>query len=668
MRFIHSVQGRIYAAFATIATIIVLVGGVSIAMMYSAETLFDQYRQAARQSLEINDYVRDVETLRQVFSDYARAPSAAGEARIREMVLDVATTDADGLAFFHADPVSLDAIARVTEQAQQYGVTFDTLIAALSSGAYIESLPETRTLRELGESMSALYNAMADRAKDAQNALGPQIVEQQHNQFITIVAVGLLGLVAGVALAVLTARWLGGTIARLTGTMRALSGGDYELEIAGIDARNELGEMARALATFRDNGKQVLQADAERAARAAETQARAEMMARFQGEFDLVIARAMQGDFSGRIDAGYGDAEIDRISDNLNAVLASVEAALDEAGSVLGALARADLRQRMVGVYAGVFDQLKLATNHVADKLADMVGELRDTSRALKLATGEILAGANDLSERTTRQAATIEQTSAAMEQMASIVSLNAERANEASGSAETVTRAVESSSVVMAKATDAMDRISASSSKISNIIGMIDDIAFQTNLLALNASVEAARAGEAGNGFAVVAVEVRRLAQSAAEASSEVKVLIEQSAEEVRTGTRLVGDAAGRLEAIIDGVRDTSRAMESIASDSRAQAAGIAEVNVAVRQMDEATQHNAALVEEMNASIEQTEGQAGKLDAVVATFTLADGVVSPRPAASSEAETGARGLIGKVRQAAKTYFGGAAAEDWNEF
>jgi methyl-accepting chemotaxis protein len=221
-----------------------------------------------------------------------------------------------------------------------------------------------------------------------------------------------------------------------------------------------------------------------------------------------------------------------------------------------------------------------------------------------------------------------------------------------------------------MARATEAMERITASSAKISNIIGMIDDIAFQTNLLALNASVEAARAGEAGKGFAVVAVEVRRLAQSAAQASREVKTLVDQSAGEVRGGTRLVQDAATRLTAIVVAARSSSGLMHAIAQASREQASAIEEVNGSVRQMDEMTQHNAALVEETNAAIENTEAQASELDRIVGIFTL-----EPRDEVdeASPAETPAprqRRAPAKSRPAPRRAVAGNTAleEDWSEF
>ena len=260
------------------------------------------------------------------------------------------------------------------------------------------------------------------------------------------------------------------------------------------------------------------------------------------------------------------------------------------------------------------------------------------------------------------------------MEQLASTVQQNAQRAKDASGVAAGVTRTAEEGGQVMQHATEAMERITASSGKISNIIGLIDDIAFQTNLLALNASVEAARAGEAGKGFAVVAVEVRRLAQSAAKASSEIKGLIEQSGIEVRGGSKLVAEAASKLTAMLTAARTSNTLMEGIARDSQEQAASIDEVNAAVRTMDEMTQHNAALVQETNASLEQAEGQASELDRIVEVFTLAAGSTpapaAPAPVEKSPPRPAVRDLQDKVRQAAKTYLGGNAAEEleWSEF
>jgi methyl-accepting chemotaxis protein len=219
-----------------------------------------------------------------------------------------------------------------------------------------------------------------------------------------------------------------------------------------------------------------------------------------------------------------------------------------------------------------------------------------------------------------------VAQTSSAMDQLAETVAENARRAEAASVQAQSVAKTAEQAGAVMNEANEAMTRISTSSTKISSIIGLIDDIAFQTNLLALNASVEAARAGDAGKGFAVVAVEVRRLAQSAANASAEVKALIEQSGAEVNGGSKLVSEAGKKLEAMLSGIRESTELVDGIARATQQQAGTISEVSTAVRQIDEMTQHNAALVEQTNAAIEQTEGQAQELDKIVDVFIVNDG------------------------------------------
>ncbi|AVF05862.1 methyl-accepting chemotaxis protein [Devosia sp. I507] len=489
---------------------------------------------------------------------------------------------------------------------------------------------------------------------------------------------GLIGVVGGAAVVAfgaigfLASRLITRPIPKLAATMDVVAQGNYEVDVPYTDKGNEVGAMARAVEVFRENGLRVSQmTEAEAARIVADEEKRRLMMTELQAAFGEVVDAAVSGDFTKRVHAEFPDAELNSLAGSVNNLVETFDRSVAEVGEVLGAMANTDLTRRMTGQYEGAFAKLKSDINAVGEKLTEVVLQLRRTSGSLKSATGEILSGANDLSERTTKQAATIEETSAAMEQLASTVLSNAERAKQASASASQVTRTAEEGGQVMDAANEAMERITASSAKISNIIGMIDDIAFQTNLLALNASVEAARAGDAGKGFAVVAVEVRRLAQSAASASSDVKALIEQSSGEVTTGSKLVGEAAGKLASMLEAIRENTQSLEAIARDSAEQATSIEEVTAAVRTMDEMTQHNAALVEETNAAIEQTEAQATELDRIVEIFAIDQGGMDLMAAPATAPRQAHPAPSKPTQKAAKAYLsqGNAAiAADWDEF
>ena len=481
-----------------------------------------------------------------------------------------------------------------------------------------------------------------------------QVIAQQLRN--GLIALGLaLAAMAGLGLFLM--RRVTVPLRELAAVADRLAHADFDVTLRGAGRRDELGDLVRAVEVFRANGLRMAEMTTAEAAAIIRSQAeRAKMMAELQAAFGNVVDAAIQGDFSRRVNASFSDAELNALAGGVNTLVETVDRGIAATGDVLGALAKADLTRRVEGDFGGALGRLRDDTNLVADQLSEVVTRLRGTSRSLRSATGEILAGANDLSMRTTKQAATIEETSAAMEQIATTVLDNAKRADEASGIATAVTGAAEHSGQVMRDANVAMARITTSSGKISNITGLIDDIAFQTNLLALNASVEAARAGDAGKGFAVVAVEVRRLAQSAAEASKEIKVLVEASGLEVASGSRLVAEAATQLDAMLVSMRQNNALMDTIAQDNREQSSSIEQINVAVRQMDEMTQHNAALVEETNAAIEQTENQAVELDNIVDVFVLADSQRA-RPAARASAPSATYRSHGNV----------AVKADWEE-
>lgn len=488
-------------------------------------------------------------------------------------------------------------------------------------------LPEARDqLPSFDTTFKALESAMAavsDAIELANQESNEQASIAARNATIANWSSVALTLVLVTAMLILGRRYVSGPLMRLTTIMRKLANGDADFTLDGIQRIREIDGMQGVVSTYQNalNDRDHLASETERTT--AAMRQRSDEAAALNREFGRVVAAAVNGDFTQRVEGSYSDDSLTALTEGFNKLVEGVDRAIAETGAALSALAEADLTHRVTGNYSGALARLKDDTNSVADKFTSIVEQLRGTSSQLKTATEEILSGANDLSDRTGKQAARIAETSSNIDQLASTVRRNAERAVEASRNAQDVRKAASEGGAVMAAANAAMERITASSSKISNIIGLIDDVAFQTNLLALNASVEAARAGESGKGFAVVAIEVRRLAQSAAEASAQVKQLIEQSAGEVATGSQLVSKAASAIEAMLHSIQRNNDLMDNIARESSQQAESIADVNLAVREMEEMTQQNAALVEETNAAIEQTESQARELDDIVDVFTL---------------------------------------------
>ena len=441
-------------------------------------------------------------------------------------------------------------------------------------------------------------------------------------------------------------RSVSGPVVALERRMRGLAEGDTASEIPGVARGDEIGKMALALATFRD-------AAIEKARLAAEA-----LSQRSMSEQERAAREAEKA----------AEAEADRVT-------------IEALGRGLAAMADGDLTYRIETEFAPKAAQLKTDFNAAIAQLQQAVSVVVANIAGIRSGAGEISQAADDLSRRTEQQAAGLEETAAALDEITATVNKTASGARQASDVVQAAKGDAETSGVIVRDAVQAMQAIEGSSDQISQIIGVIDEIAFQTNLLALNAGVEAARAGEAGRGFAVVASEVRALAQRSAEAAKEIKTLISTSSTQVGSGVKLVGQTGEALQRIVDRVAEIDGLVSEIAASAQEQAIGLAEVNTAVNQMDQVTQQNAAMVEQSTAASHSLAQEAQSLQASVARFKVGSAAQvaaaparapAPAPASSAPAKPAHR-----MVQALKTLGrGGAApaqqaapAEDgWEEF
>lgn len=391
----------------------------------------------------------------------------------------------------------------------------------------------------------------------------------------------------------------------------------HQRSIIGGLTTTHVGTISVGGRTFRLTANPIT-TDKGRSGTVVEWEDRTEEVA-IESEIDQLVAAASQGDFSRSIELTGKTGFFLSLSRGLNQIVGTTQTALTDVSEALATISQGDLTQRVTRDYSGLFLQLKNDLNNTSDKLVYVVSAINNSSGAITTGASEIMSGMSDLSIRTEQQASSLEETAASMEEMTTSVGTSADNSQSANDLSQDAESQATSGGEVVDEAIVAMKSINDASKRISDIIGVIDEIAFQTNLLALNAAVEAARAGEQGRGFAVVASEVRQLAQRSANAAKEIKDLINESVTRVDNGTVLVNKSGETLSSILLAVKNVGEKVHQIAGTAREQASGINQVNQAVMQMDDMTQQNSALVEEASAAsnnlLQQAESMAKEME-----------------------------------------------------
>lgn len=463
-------------------------------------------------------------------------------------------------------------------------------------------------------------------------ALESSLTERNASGMVQQVIVGLVIAAGGIIAMWFVARTIASPITRMTGAMERLARSDVSIEVPGLDRIDEIGAMAAAVSVFRENAIQKTTMEEDSARDRVEREAQ---KAKESAESQFVV---------------------------------------DALATGLQRLADGDVAYRITTPFAAHLDTLRTDFNMSLSKLHETLQAVMENARGIDGGASEIRSAADDLAKRTEEQAASVEQTAATLQEITKTMQDSTRRAEEAGVLVSRTRLGAEKAGDVVRTAVQAMQQIEKSSSDISNIIGVIDEIAFQTNLLALNAGVEAARAGDAGKGFAVVAHEVRELAQRSANAAKEIKALINASGEQVHIGAALVGDTGRSLETIVGEVQQINSHVNAIVESAREQSVGIQEINTAVGSIDRGTQQNAAMVEESTAASHSLAGEAQALSSLISQFNLGKGAgpsetSPPIRLAAHNPRHGASSARPSVRKTANASGASSAAEkSWNEF
>lgn len=403
----------------------------------------------------------------------------------------------------------------------------------------------------------------------------------------------LIALIAGGGITWFALTRISGPIGGLTARMKGLAQGDIEHQIPYVARNDEIGAMAQALLVFRDAARDKI--------------------------------RMEQANEQARI-----RAEEERVRTQQETIHRERELVTSSFGAGMARLAAKDLSFRLTETLPDAYAKLQSDFNSAMDSLSEALSSVADRAETITGSTGEIASAATDLARRTEQQAAALEETAASVDEITTTGRKAAEGAEHARTVVANAKADAQKTGQVVRQAVAAIGDIEKSSAQMSQIIGVIDEIAFQTNLLALNAGVEAARAGDAGRGFAVVASEVRGLAQRSAEAAKEIKGLISSSSAKVSQGVGLVAATGSALERILAQVDDINEIMVNIASGAQTQAAGLAEINTTINHMDQNTQQNVAMVEQTTTASAALEQQSQQLTELIGAFRLSQAGSAP--------------------------------------
>jgi methyl-accepting chemotaxis protein len=505
----------------------------------------------------------------------------------------------------------------VAQEAEQAAASRDPA----KRGDMFNLLTKTGRLTDLRATVKAFDDEQqADMVKSTKDE-----EESQSAADMLLIAGGVISALLSGLMGWILSRAIARPVGAMTDAMQRLASGDNTVEVPAVGRKDEVGSMAGAVQTFKDAAIEKLRLEKE----AADQREAAEAQRR------------------------EAEAERAKTAQEQSQVVTDLASGLEN-------LSKGVLTWRITRAFAPAYEKLRADFNAAMEGLQATMKTVAENATGVHTASGEISQASDNLSRRTEQQAASLEETAAALDQITATVKKTAEGATEAREAVGAARADAERSGVVVRDAVSAMSEIEGSAQQISQIIGVIDEIAFQTNLLALNAGVEAARAGDAGRGFAVVASEVRALAQRSADAAKEIKSLISASSQQVDRGVGLVGETGKVLERILTQVTQINGVVSEIAASAQEQATGLQQVNTAVNQMDQVTQQNAAMVEEATAASHALAGEAETLSKLISRFELGQAASAPQPKARPVAQLKTVGHGGAAPA--------AAPESWDEF